>query len=180
MSQGQRDDLRKTIEELRKTSGLTDGKNWLRHGGKQEQRIDEMLLTGATKQDIAQDIIQQGISKRNLKITQARVQRHIDHIRKEEHMLPLEKDVNGIWRFNREILEAAYGKAASQKNDDQAQDSGKIPTKEEIEMILRRNAQMGKEINENVFKSAVEATFTSNRQKLRPDWWEIIKRKFEE
>ena len=71
-------------------------------------------------------------------------------------------------------------KTDSQKNNAQSHDSGKIPTKEELEMILRRNALMGKEIDENVFKSTVETDFTSNGRKLHPDWWEIIKRKFKE
>ena len=101
MSKGRPDDLRKTIEELRKPSGLIDGKNWLgHHKGKQDQRIDEILLIGATKQDIAQDLIQKGLSKRDFLTTIQRVQRHIDHIRKEEHKIPLNQDENGVWRFN--------------------------------------------------------------------------------
>lgn len=77
MSQGRPDDLRKTIEELRNPSGIIDGKNWLgHHEGKQDQRIDEMLLKGATEQDIARDLIQRGLSKRDLSTAIKRVKIH--------------------------------------------------------------------------------------------------------
>ena len=102
MSQMHAGDLSKTIQELKKPTGLIGGKNWLRHSG-QAQRIDEMFLTGATKREIAQDLFQNGLSKRDLATTMARVQRHIDHVRKEEHMLPLEVDSDGVWQFNLDI-----------------------------------------------------------------------------
>ncbi len=98
MSQVHAGDLSKTRQEMNQTTGLTNGKNWLRHSG-QAQRIDEMLLVGSTKQEIAEDIIQRGLSKRDLKTTLARVQRHFDHVGHEEHKLPIEIDSNGICNF---------------------------------------------------------------------------------
>ena len=99
MSQVHAGDLRNTMQEMKKPTDIISGKNWLRHAG-QGQRIDEMLLVGATKREIAEDIIKKGLSKRDLTTTVARVQRHIDHVGKEEHKLPLEIDSNGVWRFN--------------------------------------------------------------------------------
>ena len=99
MSFGQLGDLRTTKEELEKPSGLINGKNWLRHEG-QAQRIDEMLLVGATKQDIAQNLIKTGLCKKDLNTAIKRVQRHIDHIRKEEHKIPLKMDAFNVWRFD--------------------------------------------------------------------------------
>ena len=55
-----------------KRFGLVNGKNWLRHAG-QAQRIDEMLLSGATAQDIAFDLITSGLFTRNLQTAKARV-----------------------------------------------------------------------------------------------------------
>ena len=55
---------------------------------------------GATKLEIAENIIKIGLSKRDLTTTVARVQRHIDHVGKEEYKLPLEIDSNGVWPFN--------------------------------------------------------------------------------
>jgi len=98
LSKWHKADLRKTIEELVKPTGLISGKNWLRHKG-QAQRIDEMLLNGATKQEIAQNLIISGQFTKDLNSAKARVQRHIDHLRKEEHKIPLEVDAHGVWRF---------------------------------------------------------------------------------
>lgn len=99
MSQGRKSDLRQTKEELVRSSGLINGKNWLRHSG-QALRIDEMLLKGATKQDIAQDLMKMGLIHKDLATAIKRVQRHIDHIRKEEHKIPLSIDSNGAWKFD--------------------------------------------------------------------------------
>ena len=99
MSQVHAGDLSKTMQEMKKTTDLVSGKSWLRHGG-QGQRIDEMLLVGTTKREIAENIIKKGLPKRDLKTTVARVQRHIDHVGKEEHRLPLEIDSSGVWQFN--------------------------------------------------------------------------------
>ena len=104
MSQGQKNDLSNTENELKKPSGLTKGKNWLRHTG-QARRIDEMLLVGATKQEIAQDLIESGLFKKDLKTAIARVQNHISHIVKDEHMIPLNIDANGVLRFSAIVLD---------------------------------------------------------------------------
>lgn len=104
MSQGQHCDLSNTKEELVKPSGLINGKNWLRHVG-QSQRIDEMLLIGATKHEIAQDLIKSGLFKKDLATAKARVQRHIEHIRKEAHKIPLNMDDNGVWKFAVKVMD---------------------------------------------------------------------------
>ena len=66
MSQGHPDDLKKTLEELMQSTGLNNGRNWLGHVGKQAQRIDELLLIGASKQEIVRDLIEKGLSKINI------------------------------------------------------------------------------------------------------------------
>lgn len=99
MSKGHKDDSNKTIVELQQRSALVNGKNWLRHEG-QAQRIDEKLLTGATIEDIATDLIRSGLFKKPISAAMKRVNRHIVHLSKEEHMLPVTCERNGVWHFD--------------------------------------------------------------------------------
>jgi hypothetical protein len=90
MSGRQLNDFDKTIEQIKRPSQVMD-QSWLRHKG-QAGRIDYMILDGATKSQIANELIKKGLSKRDFETTERRVQRHIDHLRKEVHMLPLIED----------------------------------------------------------------------------------------
>jgi len=98
MSMGHPSDLRNTEAELENRSDLVKGKNWLRHTG-QALRIDEMLLSGATNDEMAHDLVRKGLFTKGVDAAKHRVQRHIEHLRNEEHMLPLTQERNGIWRF---------------------------------------------------------------------------------
>lgn len=98
MSKRQLNDLDNTVQQVKNPSKETS-MSWLRHKG-QACRIDYLILAGSTKEEMANNLIVNGLSKRNLKITLQRVQRHIDHLRKEVHMIPLKEDSNGIWRFD--------------------------------------------------------------------------------
>ncbi|MBI4768412.1 MAG: hypothetical protein HY787_28110 [Deltaproteobacteria bacterium] len=180
MSGGRPDDLRKTIEELRKPTGIVDGKNWLRHReGKQDQRIDDMLLKGATKQEIAQDLIQKGLSKRDLQTIMHRVQRHIDHIRKEEHKLPLKQDINGVWRFDlgtqvEELLKNSIIKEGSLSQDIY------LPQKADVEFAesqLRKN--MDEVIGINLVLDQVEKNIKKSGKLLKDNWRNITERNIE-
>jgi len=101
MSDRQFNDLDKTIEQI-KNPTKEMGMSWLRHTG-QACRIDYMILAGSTKKEIANNLIKTGLSERDFKTTLQRVQRHIDHLRKEVHMIPLKEDVNGIWKFDLKV-----------------------------------------------------------------------------
>lgn len=50
-----------------------------------------------------------------------------------------------------------------------------LPTREEVLKSLRGIAPKGKEIDEDVLKSAVEFAFAQEGRTLKPNWWEIIK-----
>jgi hypothetical protein len=100
MSRGRPSDLNETIELINKPRTF-HGKNWLGHDtGKQCGRIDELLLIGSTIEEIAKDLINKGLSKRDIKTTKARVNRHLDHLVKEEHKLPIKENKNGVWKFS--------------------------------------------------------------------------------
>jgi hypothetical protein len=86
MSNGQPDDLDKTIQEVQNPSN-EQGISWLRHKG-QACRIDYMILAGATKEEIAANLIKSGLFTKSFDKALHRVQRHIDHLRKEAHMNP--------------------------------------------------------------------------------------------
>jgi hypothetical protein len=173
MSQGRPDDLRKTIEELRNPSGIIDGKNWLRHGeGKQDQRIDEMLLIGATKQDIARDLIQKGLSKRDLQITIQRVQRHIDHIRKEEHKIPLNQDENGVWRFNvgAEVEESSNNSI----DENKSLKKNYYPTRQDFEAAYKALARPWQEVPVDKILDQIESNIKGSGYALAEDWRIVI------
>jgi hypothetical protein len=53
--------------------------------------------------------------------------------------------------------------------------NGEIPSREEIEKILSGIAPKGKEIDEDVLKSAVEYAFSLDGRTLKSNWWEITK-----
>jgi hypothetical protein len=59
-----------------------------------------MILAGATKEEIAANLIKSGLFTKSFDKALHRVQRHIDHLRKEAHMIPLKEDINGVWRFD--------------------------------------------------------------------------------
>jgi len=57
----------------------------------------------------------------------------------------------------------------------QVASNGEVPTREEIEKILSGIAPKGKEIDEDVLKSAVEYVFLLDGRTLKSNWWEIAK-----
>lgn len=77
-----------TREVLRGTRSLTEGeKNWLGHT-KGAAQIDEMLIEGATKDQML--------------VARDAVENHLKHLR-TEHGLPL-VEAGGVWMFNRVAL----------------------------------------------------------------------------
>jgi len=64
-------------------------RNWLRHGiGTTADKIDEMLLDGATIEQMA----------KRAKTTKATVSVHLSHLRKEHKLAIIKKD--GVLRYN--------------------------------------------------------------------------------
>ncbi|MEW6185479.1 MAG: hypothetical protein AB1585_07045 [Thermodesulfobacteriota bacterium] len=94
MSKRQLKDLDNTIQQIKNPS-KEQVISWLRHKG-QAGRKDYLILSGSTKEEMANNLITKGFSKRDFKTTLQRVQRHIDHIRKEAHMIPLKEDIDGV------------------------------------------------------------------------------------
>ncbi len=98
MSHGNSDDVFNTEKEVLSPSRLVNGKNWLRHSG-QAEKIDEMLLTGATVIEIAQELVRTGLCKRDVSLAVIRVKNHLYHLGKGSHNVMLACDLNGVWRF---------------------------------------------------------------------------------
>lgn len=78
-----------------KAHGLSlKNRNWLRHGtGTTADKIDEMLLDGATIEQMA----------RRAKTTRATVSVHLTHLRKEHKLVILKKD--GVLRYDVERMD---------------------------------------------------------------------------
>lgn len=178
MSRWQQGDLIKTKEELSKPTGLINGKNWLRHAG-QALRIDELLLIGASKRDIAQDLINTGIFKKELKTAMARVQRHIDHIRKEEHKIPLEMDENGVWKFvlnsnDKQAIEADLLKKLTPQLD-----NNYLPTIEDLEIAYRMLTRHGEAIASDLVLDQIEIIMKNRGLSLKINWRLITEKNIE-
>ncbi|MEW6326065.1 MAG: hypothetical protein AB1487_00465 [Thermodesulfobacteriota bacterium] len=184
MNKKQTDWITKTIEQIRNPYIPQSGPNWLGHTkGTQGFRIDEMLLKGATEEEMAKDLIEQGLSKRDINTAIKRVKKHIYHLRTPGEQerghglnLLLKEDVNGVWKFIGDNAENYYTKTTLAK----ASSNGEIPTREKIGKILGEIAPRGKEIDEEVLKSAIKITFALDGRKLRPDWWEVTKKNLDE
>ena len=104
-----------------------------------------MLLIGAMKQEIAQDLVQKGLSKRDLLTAIKRVQGHIDHLRKWEHKIPLKQDMNGVWRFDVGD-EADKSLRNSMKKENSSMKKNYIPTKQDFEAAYKALARPGQEV----------------------------------
>lgn len=74
--------------------------SWLRHKG-QAGLIDFMLLRGATIDQIVYAIRDNGLNlhKQVMDTLRKRVKRHLAHLSKEEHHLPV-KQVGDKWQFD--------------------------------------------------------------------------------
>jgi len=180
MSNGLQEDIKNTIKKMKNPTGMMESENWLRHTGEDATICDEMLLIGATKDQIAKAMLDRGL-KPTIKKALQRVQRHFKHLKaagKSEsqtgHNLPLIEDSNGKWRFDLKKLEAMHNGITHPVSNSLAQ--GAIPTEEEIKAIYREIAKPGEEKPENLLKEAVEKKFARQGRKLRANWWEITKR----
>lgn len=114
MSNGLQEDIKNTIKKMKNPTGMMESENWLRHTGEDATICDEMLLIGATKDQIAKAMLDRGL-KPNMKKALLRVQRHFKHLMaagKSEsqtgHNLPLIEDSNGKWCFDLKKLEEMH------------------------------------------------------------------------
>ena len=179
MTNGLKEDIKNTIKQMKNPTGMMEGKNWLRHTGKDHTIIDEMLLIGATKDQIAKAMLDRGL-KPNIKKARQRVLRHFKHLeaagmceKQTGHNLPLKPDdSNGKWRFDLKKLEEMHNGITHPVSNSLAQ--GAIPTEEEKEYILRNIAKPNEEINKAIFIKAMEDFFKISKLKLNPDWLKYI------
>ncbi len=130
MSNGLREDLRNTIDEMKRPSGLKDGKNWLRHGGLQEIVIDEMCLKGATEEEMANEIIRRGFdrNKKGFSSILKRVRTHIQATKASidkpmGHGLPITKDAKGKLQFDLKKMEEMAGLSSKKSKAESQQQS---------------------------------------------------------
>jgi|GEM_PF-5978359 len=179
MSKGQKEDLLNTLSQLKNPQPQTGKKNWLRHTtGTRVARIDELLLTGATKEEMISDLVKKKLSPNEQK-AESLVKRHLYGLKtklggKENnaHGVPI-KNSAGIYKFDIEEMEKIIGNIVSSR--DQPQGDCWLPTREEVKNILSGIAPKGKEVDEETLKRAIEFSFASEKRMLKPDWWETTK-----
>jgi hypothetical protein len=93
MSSGLKLDRADTVYAERAHALSLKNKNWLRHGiGTTADKIDEMLLDGATIEQMA----------KGAKTTRATVSVHLTHLRKEHKLTVVKKD--GVLRYDEERM----------------------------------------------------------------------------
>jgi hypothetical protein len=181
MSKGKKEDLRNTFSQLKNPQPQTGTKNWLRHGiNTTVARIDELLLTGASKKEMISDLVTKKLSLNDQKAASL-INRHLNGLKTDlggndpmAHGVPIIKNSAGIYKFDIEKMETIFGNIVSSR--DQPQDDCYLPTREEVKNILSGIAPKGKEVDEEALKRAIEFSFASEKRKLKPDWWEITKR----
>ena len=101
MSNGMKLDRADTAYAEKAHSLSLKNRNWLRHGiGTTADKIDEMLLDGATIEQMA----------KRAKTTKATVSVHLSHLRKEHKLAVINLD--GVFRFD---IEEMYGGAKAKR-----------------------------------------------------------------
>ena len=194
MSRGHPEDLQNTIDQIKNPNPVKGDLTWLRHRLRdQSGELDLLLLKAGALEDIAKELIKMELDTGKLGIDgmKQRALRHINHLladndnssRDYGHNLSsvLKENSLGVWKFTLEDQEESPVHLKNYEQSVKNEDSiGEIPTKEEIEMSYRRIAQVGKEIDENSLKGAIEMDFTSKGRRLKTDWWEITKKNMEE
>jgi hypothetical protein len=100
MSQQQLDDLSITKKVMSNPPARHAEESWLRHKG-QAGLIDFLLLSGATIDHIVSAIRENALNpkKQDIETLRKRVKRHLAHLTKEEHHLPV-KQVGEKWQFD--------------------------------------------------------------------------------
>ncbi len=95
MSQGRISDRENTIEALKNPR---QANGWLHKEGTQANRLDQLLINGAYLNDMAEDLIKNGLGDRDKLTTIGRIRTHLSHLQRE-HKLPLNNE-NNFWRFD--------------------------------------------------------------------------------
>ena len=106
MSRGASKDRENTIKEMQCRTGLVKGGDWLRHTGNDHIIIDEMLLTGATKEQMAGGLFLRGLETDFTEALKT-VEQHLNHLTStgeaesvHGHSLPLIQGPDKKWRFD--------------------------------------------------------------------------------
>lgn len=181
MSKGLQEDIAKTINEVKNPSGRGTGTNWLRHRGDQNTIFDEMLLTGATMEQMAKILIDRQLEPTREKALY-RVQRHFDHLKavnKSEstigHNLPLIEDSNGKWRFDLKKMEEMLSGSTHPLSNPTIL-KRHLPEKSDIEFAESQRRKTADEIiGLETVLDQVEINFKKAGKPLKENWREITK-----
>lgn len=132
--------------------------------------------------------------KNGINIQQRTFFGHIAHLIKDEGLNiffdgvsinitnpPSESDLRNKYNSNEEIRITGFKserrkdrfEPITERQKKSESSPGEVPTKEDVEKILR---PLGGASDEDHFKAAVVATFTREGRTLNPNWWEITKR----
>ena len=120
MTCGNRSDLRNTIKQMANPQPSNGDKNWLGHGiNTSAARIDELLLTGATKKEMAQDLIKKRLAINEQKAI-SRIEAHLNALKSPiggnnamAHGLPLIQDNDERWHFDLKKMEQITGNVST-------------------------------------------------------------------
>jgi len=197
MSEQLKEDFRNTIKELEGPVGIREGGNWLGHIGKQNLIINEMLLRGATKEEIAENLIKNGCWANDpmaRKKAQRRIKQHFDHLMskgafkegnkegKKGHKLPLIQDSDGKWKFDIKKMEETLGVFSQKRSEMEAyKDSdGALPERVDVEhdeSMLRRTPH--EFVSLDAVLDQIEQNFKKDGKPLKANWRHITKRNIE-
>ncbi|MGA7577468.1 MAG: hypothetical protein ACLQUW_11860 [Desulfobaccales bacterium] len=95
MSKGNLYDRKKTIQAIENPS---QANGWLHKEVTQANRLDQLLLRGATIKEMAEDLIRKGLGDRDRLTTIGRIRTHLSHLQRQ-HKLPLKNEFN-LWKFD--------------------------------------------------------------------------------
>lgn len=181
MSNGLQEDIKNTIKKMKNPTGMMESENWLRHTGEDATICDEMLLIGATKDQIAKAMLDRGL-KPNMKKALLRVQRHFKHLMaagKSEsqtgHNLPLIEDSNGKWCFDLKKLEEMHNGITHPVSNPTIL-KRYLPEKNDIEFAESQLRKTDDEIiGLETVLDQVEINFKKAGKPLKEHWQEITK-----
>jgi|GEM_PF-4239310 len=137
--------------------------------------LDKCGRDGTFKRALAENLATTGLTEAEY-VQIAKKMRKADYRFKAyiKHFIEKGYDIEEL-ENGRYVEKKEPSKSASSSTLTQVPLNGEIPTREEIEKVLSGIAPKGKEIDEDVLKSAVEYAFSLDGRTLKSNWWEITK-----
>jgi len=178
MSDGLKEDIANTIEEIKKPSGMSSGVNWLRHDGIKNTIFDEMLLNGVTKKQVAKILVDRQLNTDQNKAL-SWINRHLRHLKAEGktecergHKLHLIEDSYGNLRFDLKKMESMLN---ANTTAPPCKSTPSNPTKEDVDDAELQLRISGKPYGIEAVLDQIENNFKKAGKTLKENWREITK-----